>query len=74
MIHAKFSLDCALSIIKSCKDAFKHANRVTLFIVDSVMQAILLKGQKKMAKNYKQFEIDDSPSGVIHAVFDREEE
>jgi hypothetical protein len=74
MIHAKFPIDCALSIIKSCKDAFKHANRVTLFFVDSVMQAIMLKGQKKMARHYKPFEIEDTPSGVIHAVFDNESE
>lgn len=72
MIHAKFPIDCALSIIHSCKDAFKQANRVTLFIVDSVMQAIMLKGQKKMARHYKPFSIEDTPSGVVHAVFDQD--
>lgn len=34
MMNAKQSLDCALSILKACKEAFKSATRCTLFVVD----------------------------------------
>ena len=34
MMVSKSALDCALSIIRACKEAFKNISRVTLFFVD----------------------------------------
>ena len=70
MMNAKQSFDCAMSILKACKEAFKGATRCTLFIVDQYLQAIILKGQTKMQRHFKSVALEDTMSGVMFAIFD----
>jgi hypothetical protein len=48
MIQAKAPFECALAILRACKQAFRSFNRVTLFIFDSTLQQIILSGQRQL--------------------------
>lgn len=41
MIHEKIALDCALSTIQACMDAFKSCSHATIFIIDKGLQLLV---------------------------------
>lgn len=71
MITAKTALDAALEICRCVKEAFRNCARVSLFLVDPYLQAVVLKGQKQ-TNHWKQVGLEETDSGTMYAVFEEE--